>query len=71
MKDCKDLIVSLKQFKKSIKVIVPIKEQEVNYYKSFIDFLIKYEEVTTKKGTDHDVVTLLSSGKLDMKSKLT
>lgn len=72
MRDCKDLIQNLTQFKKSIKTIVPIKEQEVQYYKNFIDFLIKYEEVTTKKGTEQDVVSLLSgNSSFDMKGKLS
>jgi hypothetical protein len=29
VKDCKDLILHLRQFKKQIKIIVPIKEQEL------------------------------------------
>lgn len=49
MKDCRDLIAHLRQFKKQIKVIVPIKEQELQYYKHFVDFLIKYEEVNSKR----------------------
>lgn len=48
VKECKDLIHVLKHFKKQIKVIVPIKEQEVAYYKHFVDFLNKYEELNEK-----------------------
>ena len=36
-------------FKKHVKVIVPIKEAEVTYYKEFVDFLCKYEETNQKK----------------------
>jgi hypothetical protein len=32
-----------------VKAIVPIKEMEVNYYKDFADFLVKYEEVNEKQ----------------------
>jgi hypothetical protein len=32
-----------------VKAIVPIKEMEVNYYKDFADFLVKYEESNAKK----------------------
>jgi hypothetical protein len=71
VKDCKDLITHLKQFKKSIKVIVPIKEQEVQYYKNFLDFLVKYEEVNTKKADGNFMALLSGDHKIDMKSKLT
>lgn len=39
IRDCRDFMENLKRFKKSIKMIVPIKEQEVQYYKDFLDFL--------------------------------
>lgn len=39
VRDCRDYLEHLKGFKKHIKVIVPIKEAEVNYYKEFVDFL--------------------------------
>ena len=32
-----------------MKVIVPMKDQEVMYYKNFVDFLVKYEEVNEKQ----------------------
>lgn len=44
VKDQKELINYLRAFKATIKTIVPIKEQEQNYYKSFALFLSKYEE---------------------------
>jgi hypothetical protein len=47
--DCKDLLSHLRQFKQSVKDIVPIKEKELRYYKTFADFLIKYEETNLKK----------------------
>ncbi len=73
VKDCKDLILHLRLFKKQIKIIVPIKEQELQYYKHFVDFLIKYEEVNTKRANLNGVtVTTLLTGddKIDMKEKL-
>lgn len=73
VKDCKDLILQLRQFKKQIKIIVPIKEQELQYYKHFVDFLIKYEEVNTKRANLNGVqVTTLLTGdeKIDMKERL-
>lgn len=48
VKDCKELIMNLKTFKHHIKTIVPIKEQELGFYKHFVDFLGKYEEVNSK-----------------------
>lgn len=73
VKDCKDLILQLRQFKKQIKIIVPIKEQELQYYKHFVDFLIKYEEVNTKRANMNGVpvISLLTGDdKIDMKDKL-
>lgn len=49
VKDCGDFIAHLKKFKKQIKFIVPIKEQEAMHYREFVDFLIKYEELNLKK----------------------
>lgn len=49
VKDCRDFIDHLKKFKKQVKLIVPIKEQEVMHYKDFVEFLIKYEELNVKK----------------------
>lgn len=62
----------LKQFKKHTKIIVPIREQEMAYYKSYIEFLIKYEEVSNKKGMDEFSATLITgeAKKIDMKEKL-
>lgn len=41
--DCKDLLSHLRQFKSSVKDIVPIKEKELQYYSTFTNFLVKYE----------------------------
>jgi len=53
---------------------VPIKEQELQYYKHFVDFLIKYEEVNSKHtiaGGENLLINLLTGeGKIDMKEKL-
>lgn len=38
----------LKEFKNHIKQIVPMKEEELRYYKQFADFLNKYEEANEK-----------------------
>ena len=64
IKDCREFIDHLKKFKKQMKMIVPIKEQEVQHYKDFIDFLIKYEELNVKKQTPEEpfLATLLSGG---------
>ncbi len=73
IKDCRDLIAHLQSFKKHIKVILHIKEQEIHYYKQFIDFLIKYEEVNTKRSanSNHEMITLLTGeNKIDIKEKL-
>lgn len=42
------------------------------YYKSYIEFLIKYEEVSNKKGMDEFSATLITgeAKKIDMKEKL-
>lgn len=73
MSDCKDLLAHLKQFKSSVKDIVPIKEKELQYYKTFTDFLIKYEETNLKKASrdQQSAVALVSDpNKLNMKEKL-
>jgi hypothetical protein len=57
-----------------VKAIVPIKEMEVNYYKDFADFLVKYEESNAKKAkSDDPLVARLLTGdtRLDLKQKLT
>lgn len=77
VKDCGDFIAHLKKFKKQIKFIVPIKEQEVMHYKDFVEFLIKYEELNIKKQTQEEpfTATLLSGGavegRFDFKTQLT
>ena len=53
-----------------MKAIVPIKEQEVQYYKEFSDFLVRYEETNGKKAKAGDpaVVQLLTGdSKVDLK----
>ena len=78
IKDCKDLIIYLKQFKKQIKIIVPIKEQEVAYYKNFVDFLIKYEEINTKSCKNTEIgdqfmnvqLVICESRNINMREKL-
>jgi hypothetical protein len=73
VRDCREYIEHLKRFKKSIKEIVPIKEQEVLYYKNFIDFLITYEESNCKKALPGDPAANLFTGehKVDMKDQLS
>ena len=75
VRDCREFIDHLKKFKKQIKMIVPIKEQEVMHYRDFVDFLIKYEELNVKKQTAEDPfkANLLSAGegKSDFKQSLT
>lgn len=48
VKDCKELLLILKLFKKQIKMIVPLKEQELGFYKTFVEFTCKYEDINTK-----------------------
>jgi hypothetical protein len=48
IKDCQVLMQALESFKNQMKIIVPMKDQEVMYYKNFVDFLVKYEEVNEK-----------------------
>lgn len=52
VKETKDLIGTLKGFKKNLKVIVPIKEQEMHFYKNTIESILKYEEISNKKATE-------------------
>ena len=49
VKDCQILMQALESFKNQMRVIVPMKDQEVMYYKNFVDFLVKYEEVNEKQ----------------------
>ena len=58
VRECKDYLEQLSIFKKHLKMIVPIKEQEVQYYKDFSDFLQRYEETNAKraKPTDPQVI---------------
>jgi thiamine phosphate synthase YjbQ (UPF0047 family) len=49
IKEIRDLIAILKVFKKHTKAIVPIREQELFFYKNYLDFLVKYEDVSNKK----------------------
>ena len=51
VKEQKLLMDHLKNFKTHIQHIVPMKEQELKYYKSFADFLQKYEEGSEKEST--------------------
>jgi len=44
----KQLMNHLRQFKAHINNIVPMKEQELKYYKQFADFLRKYEDGNEK-----------------------
>lgn len=62
VRDCRDYLEHLKGFKKHIKVIVPIKEAEVNYYKEFVDFLVKYEDTNSKKSRPGDPTVSLLTG---------
>lgn len=49
VEDCKDLLDHLRKFKSSVKDIVPIKEKELQYYSTFTNFLVKYEQTNLKK----------------------
>jgi len=51
VKEQKQLMDYLKNFKTHIHQIVPMKEQELKYYKQFTDFLHKYE-VSSEKVND-------------------
>lgn len=42
------MMAVLRFFKNQIKAIVPIKEQQLGFYKHFVDFLVKYEELNAK-----------------------
>lgn len=48
VKECHGLLVALEGFKNSMKVLVPIKDQELTHYKGFVDYLVKYEEAHLK-----------------------
>lgn len=72
IKECKDFLEHLKKFKDQIKCIVPLKDQEVHYYKQFVDFLVKYEETNMKKTVPGDPVVCLLVGenRVDLKLAL-
>jgi hypothetical protein len=48
VKSQKQLMGYLRQFKTHVNNIVPMKEQEVKYYKNFAEFLNKYEQGNQK-----------------------
>ena len=50
VKEQRALMDHLRNFKQHIKQIVPMKEQELMYYKQFASFLQKYEEGHEKPG---------------------
>ena len=65
----------LRGFKSHIQNIVPMKEQELKYYKSFADFLQKYEEGSEKQssnlGQNYKNIKLVSGDtKAHLKNKL-
>lgn len=73
-RECGEFIQHLRKFKKQIKLIVPIKEQELAHYKGFVDFLVKYEELNVKKAKENMAFTaniLVGENKVDLKDKLT
>lgn len=72
VRDCRDYLEQLKGFKKHVKTIVPIKEMEVNYYREFVDFLVKYEETNGKKARPGDPTVSLLTGdqRIDLKTQL-
>jgi hypothetical protein len=49
VKEQKILMDHLKDFKKHIKQIVPMKEAELRYYKQFTEFLNNYEETNERQ----------------------
>lgn len=62
VKEQKILMDRLKDFKKHIKQIVPMKEEEMRYYKQFALFLNQYEEVNEKSaGPSEKPIKLISS----------
>lgn len=63
----------LKSFKDHINKIVPMKYQELRYYKQFADFLIKFEEGSAKQEPSDSAIGIkLISGdtKAHLKNKL-
>ena len=72
--DQKALLTHLIAFKKQLKSIVPIKEQEMQYYKDFAGFLEKYEDSKNAKSNELGSlahVRLISGGEQDaLKIKL-
>jgi sorting nexin-1/2 len=81
IRDCNVLMQALTTFRNQMKVVVPMKDQEVMYYKNFVDFLVKYEEVSSTtvangqppQNVDPNVSTTLLYGSWgeEMKQKLT
>ena len=62
----------MRAFKKHIKLIVPMKEEELKYYKQFADFLNKYEETNEKHvgNTDKPVKLISGDSQSALKNKL-
>ena len=72
--DQKTVLTHLIAFKKQLKAIVPIKEQEMKYYKDFAQFLEKYEDSKNAASNQTGAlahVKLISGGEHDaLKMKL-
>jgi hypothetical protein len=71
--DCKELLEHLRKFKSSAKDIVPIKEKELQYYSTFTNFLVKYEQTNLKKANKEQmqIMCLVSDPKkLNIQQKL-
>lgn len=63
--DQKALLTHLLNFKKQIKAIIPIREQEMVYYKDFATFLEKYEDTKNSRSNETGAlahVRLISGG---------
>ena len=69
VKDQKEQMDQLKNFKQHIKLIVPMKEEELNYYKQFAEFLNKYE-VTNEKHSETNVKLISGDDQSQLKHKL-
>jgi hypothetical protein len=83
-RDCHQLLQTLSVFKNQMKMVVPMKEHEIMYYKNFVNFLVKYEEVNEKTilgenapdlthhaGADPNTSLLNSKWGDELKEKLT
>ena len=77
VKEQKTLLDHLKKFKVYINNIVPLKEQELRYYKQFAGFLAKYEDGNEKGeeqsslGNKYSHVKIISGeSKSHLKNKL-